>query len=262
MSEITFQDIKKAYFTKASTSQVELCYSGRVVNVKQIKMKDKKEFLKYLEKEDDKLIDSFIDSLIERCVSDSADQQIVATKLVDKERHQLIMKIRMMSTMGDTADIDHTCPKCKKTVSVKFPTENIITTSFKKPEEFDDIIISKNESVKFKIEPLCRADIIEIEKYIDDKKFDTDIEKEFVYLASTVKEIYLVMDDISSKYTPSISERVDFTENLSFDDFDKIKNFFASIGNYGISLNFDFTCPNCGFKSDKEEAKIVDFFIK
>jgi hypothetical protein len=263
MSEITFQDVKKAYHTAASSSEVVLCYSGNSVTVKQIKMRDKKEFLKYLEKEDDKLIDTFIDQLLERYVSDEKGDPIDAMKLVDRERTQLLMKIRSLSTVHDTAEIDHICPKCNATNSVKFPLANLVVTNYVTPEGYDDTIVSKNGGVKFKIGNLTRGNVIEIEKFIESKKFDTDVEKEFVYLASTVKEIYVNVDDIiSAPFKPSIQERIDFVENLTFDDFDKIKNYFAHVKDYGVSLTFDFKCSACDHKNEKEEAKLVDFFIK
>lgn len=263
MSEITFQDIKKAYHTQATTSEVTLCYSGDVVNVKQIKMRDKKEFLKYLEKEDDKLIDTFIDQLLERYVSDDKGEPINAMSLVDRERNQLLMKIRALSTIHDTAEIPHICPKCNATVTVQFPLASMVVTNYSNPDGLEDVIVSKNGSVKFKIGNLTRGNVIEINKYIESKQFDTDVEKEFVFLASTVKEIYINTDDIvTPPFKPTIQERIDFVENLSFDDFDKIKNYFANVKDYGVSLSFEFKCSKCDFKSAKEEAKLVDFFIE
>ena len=95
-----------------------------------------------------------------------------------------------------------------------------------------------------------------------EKKIDTKVEKEFIYLASTVKELYLNADDITRKYTPKIAERVEFIENLVFDDFDKIREYFSKCAEFGLSLQFNFKCTECEYKNEKEEAKIVNFFIK
>ena len=262
MADITFQDIKKAYHTQASSSNVTLCYSGKTVKVRQIKMKDKKEFLKYLEKDDDELIDSCIDSLIERYVTSEDGDPIDARKLVDKERHQLLMKIRTLSSNQEEAEIDHICPKCEEISTIKFPLNTIEVINYKKPDGYDDVITSKNGGVRFKIGNLTRENVVDIEKYIKDKNLDTDVEKEFVYLAGTIKEIYVNIDDVSSsKFVPSVIECVEFLENVSFDDFDKVKNYFANTKDYGLNLKINFTCK-CGYKNEKEEVKIADFFTK
>jgi hypothetical protein len=255
MSEISFQDIKRAYAmsAKAAPTNTTLCYGGKSVVVRPLKMKDKKEFLKVLEKDNDDLIDACIDSLIEKYVMDDNDEPIAAKTLVDQERHQLLMLIRRASTSQESVNISHVCPKCKTNVTnITFDLKNVVIRNFKKPDGFSDMIVSKNDSIKFSIGILTRGDTVEIEKYV---------EKEFVYLASTVKEIYLVVDDIEKKFSPSISERVEFIESLSFDDFDKIRKYFDATGSYGLSLGFAFECPSCKFKNEKEEAKIVSFFI-
>ena len=264
MSEISFQDIKRAYAmsAKAAPTNTKLCYSGKPVVVRPLKMKDKKEFLKVLEKDNDDLIDACIDSLIEKYAMDDNDEPVRASSLVDQERHQLLMLIRRASTNQESVNISHVCPKCKTNVqNITFDLKNVVINNFKKPDGLSDMIVSKNDSIKFNIGILTRGDTVEIEKYIESKGLDTKVEKEFVYLASTVKEIYLVVDDIEKKFTPSIAERVEFIESLSFDDFDKIRKYFDATGSYGLSLGFVFECPSCKFKNDKEEAKIVSFFI-
>jgi len=264
MPEISFQDIKRAYAlaAKAAPTHTSLCYSGKPVTVRPLKMKDKKEFLKVLEKDDDVLIDSCIDSLIEKYVSDSKDDPITAASLVDQERHQLLMTIRRASTNEESVNISHVCPQCKTNIrNVTFDLKNVIINNFKKSDGADDMIVSKNGSIKFTVGILTRGEMVEIEKFIKSKELASKVEKEFVYLASTVKEIYLVVDDIEKKISPSVAERVEFVESLSFDDFDKIRNYFDSIGSYGLSLGFAFECPTCKYKNDKEEAKIVSFFI-
>jgi hypothetical protein len=264
MSEISFQDIKRAYAmsAKAAPTQTTLCYSGKPVVVRPLKMRDKKEFLKVLEKDDDVLIDTCIDSLIEKYVADDNDNPVTAASLVDQERHQLLMLIRRASTTQESVEISHVCPQCKtNTRNIVFDLKNVIVNNFKKPDGLTDMIVSKNDSIKFTVGILTRGETVEIEKFIQSKSFDTKVEKEFVYLASTVKEIYLVVDDIEKKVLPSIAERVEFVESLSFDDFDKIKKYFDSTGPYGLLLQFAFDCPTCKYKNDKEEAKIVSFFI-
>jgi hypothetical protein len=263
MADISYQDIKKAYVDKATPAKTTLCYSGKCVFVRPIKMKDKKEFLKLMEKENDELLDTFIDNLIEKYVSTGDDMPVVAKTLVDQERHQLLMVIRQLSTTQESVLIDHVCPKCKVlNKNIQFDLKNIIINNFTVPDGCENTLESKNGNVKFVVGLLSRGEIIEIEEYIKNKSIDTKVEKDFVYLASTVKEMYLKMDDLERRYCPTINERIEFVENLSFDDFDKIRKFFEACGSFGLSLGFKFACTDCEYKNDKEEAKIANFFIK
>jgi hypothetical protein len=263
MADITMQDIKKAYASKANTIEVELCYSGKKVLLRPIKMKDKKEFLKVLESEKNEQIDTFIDKLIERYVADVNEEPVSASHLVDEERRQLLMCLRKISTTATHVGVDHVCPECGElNENVQFALEGAIVENFKKPDDVDNLIDASNGNVKFLVSQLTRQDNIDIDKYITEAKITSDVEKEFITLASTVKELYLNMDDVSRKFTPSIKERQEFVEGLSIDDFEKLKNYFVKCSPFGPKLVFNFKCTKCEYKNEKEEAKIVDFFIK
>lgn len=262
MTDINFNDIKKAYLLKIAAKPITLCYSGKKVNVKGIKIKDKKEFLKVLESENEENIDTFIDKLIEKYCFDDDDNLIDASKLIEQERQQILIEIRKNSTESDTAKVDHVCPACNKlNTGIDFNFSNITQVEYKENAEVSNTISSKNGNVKFELGFLNRRDNIDIIKYIKDKGIESQIEKDFIYLASTVKQLYVSLDDVTRKYNPSVSERVDFVENLTFDDFEKIKGYFAKVQDFGVKLGFDFECKMCGHKA-KEEVKFVDFFIK
>lgn len=263
MADITLQDIKKAYATKASTTEITLCFSGKKVLLRPLRMKDKKEFLKVLESENDVLIDNFIDGLIERYVSEFDENTLKSATLIDQERKQLLMYLRKISTTATHINIDHACPKCDKIIeNVPFPLDGATTDNFKKPEGVDNLIEAGNGNVKFLVSHLTRQDNLDIDKYITEKEVKSEVEKEFIIMAATVKEIYLNLDDMNRKMVPSIKERHEFVENLSIDDFEKIKNYFTTCSHFGPKLVFEFACSACDYKNAKEEAKIVDFFIK
>jgi hypothetical protein len=260
MSEVTFQDIKKAYVTKTVATSINLCYSGKEVFVKPLRMKDKKEFLKCIEQENDDLLDVLIDNIIERYVSNSEGDPIDAKSLVDQERHQVLMQIRKISTQQEIVKIDHVCPKCKVlNNNVLFPLANINIIHYS--GDADKPISVKNDEITFTPKLLTRGEDIDVEKFIAEKKPTTNIEKEFIRLASTVKEIQLSIDDVVRTYKPTLAERVEFVESLSFDDFEKIRLYFVNMGLFGMQLKFDFKCVSCGHASNSE-AKIINFFIK
>jgi hypothetical protein len=261
MSDINMSDIKKAYLTKAAPKPVTLCYSGKEILLRPIKIRDKKEFLKVLEGSDETAIDAFADKLIEKYAATDDEVPIDAKKLVDQERQQILTEIRKNSTEFDYASIDHVCSACGKTnVDVKFPFTNITTKFFKEPEQ-TNVIVSKNGDVSFAVGLLSRGDNLEIEKYIKDSKVTSEVEKNFIFLASTIKAITVSIDDVKKEVTPSIKERVEFAESLTLDDFERIKNYFAQIKGFGTFLEMDFTCVHCQQQS-KDEVKFIDFFIK
>jgi hypothetical protein len=260
MGDISIQDIKKAYFTKSSSVTEVLCFSGEKVSVKPIKIKDKKNFLKLLEQENNVEVDKFIDDLIERYVSNENGDPIKANSLMDDERYQLLICIRRASTSADTILITHKCSECEHVnTDISYKFSDIVVKNYEKNTSTDDTITNKNESVKFTIGHLNRGELLVADKYISDKKIDTKIEKQFVYYAAAIKDITLIIDDISNKFIPKMDEKVEFLENLSFDDFNKIKRFFTSSPSYGLTLPLNFTCSNCKSTLDKE-AKIVNFF--
>jgi hypothetical protein len=261
MPDINISDIKKAYLTKAAPKPITLCYSGKEILIRPIRIKDKKEFLKILENSDEAAIDTFADKLIEKYAADSDENPIDSKKLVDQERQQILIEIRKNSTEFDHATIDHVCPSCGKTnVDVKFPFTNIITKNFKEPEHANTIV-SKNGDVSFSVGLLMRGDSVEIEKYIKENKVTSEVEKNFIFLASTIKSIVVSIDDVKKEVTPTIKERVEFAETLTLDDFERIKDYFAEMDGFGTVLELDFKCLHCQHES-KEEVKFVNFFIK
>lgn len=263
MSDITFQDIKKAYAQKATPVQIKLCYSEKEVNLRPIRMKDKKDFLKVLESTNDTQIDTYIDKLIKTYVSDSEENPLEPASLVDEERRQLLVWLRRISTHAETVNIDHVCPKCNALKEdIVFPLTNIVVEYFKKPEDAENLIETKGGNVKFLIGQLTRQENLDINNYYTEAKIESSVEKEFITLAATIKEIYIVMDDISRKHVPSIAERVEFLGNLSLDDFEKINTYFSKCTPFGPKMVFDFKCSACDYANNKEEVKIVDFFIK
>jgi hypothetical protein len=262
MQEISFQDIKKAYVSKASALETTLCYSGTVVNVKPIKMRDKKEFLKAIETESEENVEIFVDNMIEKYVTDKSDNQLNAKQLVDQERYQLLMLIRKHSTTQDTVHIDHICPKCGElNNNIQFEFGNISVKQYVCPDGVEDTIKSRNGNIEYVIGMLTRGEIYDIEKYIKEKKIESKVEKDFVYMSCSIKEIYKIDDEVRTKYIPKISERIEFAENISFDEFEKIRKYFEKQESFGVVMPFSFKCSKCEFANEKEEAKIINFFI-
>lgn len=261
MSDISFQDIKKAYFDKAQKEIVQLCYSGKSIQIKPLKIKDKKEFLKYIEQDDKDALDNFIDQLIEKYTLDINEEPIVAKDLVEEEREQILMLLRKISSDIEVMDVDHICPACKQiNTNIKFNFSNVHVDYFKKPEGMDDLLEVGNKRIKFQIAKLTRKDILDVNDYINKNSIKSKVEKEFIYLAATIKEIYLVIDDIEKKYIPKTEEKVKFVEDLKFDDFNKIKEYFEKTVKFGVKANFDFKCIHCQYEG-KEEVSLANFFI-
>lgn len=264
MSDITLDDIKKAYYTKPNNVKLTLCYSGRNVLIRQMKMKDKKEILKTFDKDnDEEIIDTCIDKIIEKYVEDDESNQIKPGSLLEEERQQLFMELRKNATSSEFMTITRNCPKCNHAQVVKFPFSGIITTNYVKPENISDVIVSQNGNVSITIGHLNRSDIIETRKYIKDNNIISDVDKQFISIASSIKQIDVRENDVNRTHIPTLVEKLTFLDNMVLDDFEKIAPYFKGTPYFGSKAKFNFKCENkdCNFAKEDEEVQLVDFFI-
>jgi uncharacterized protein YktA (UPF0223 family) len=260
MSDITLDDIRKVYYSKPNKAEITLCYSGKKAIVRALKMKDKKEILKTFEKDGGKSLDLCVDNIIEKYSEEEDGTPINAKELVEEEREQIFLAIRRNSTQNDNITINHVCPKCNKMKEVEFPFENIKTTQFVKPESPSDKIISSKGDIEFTLSQLTRGDVLEIDEYIKKNEIKDDVEQQFIRVAATIKSITIFKDDVGQSKIPTLKERIEFIDILELDDFEKIAPYFKACPKFGSTLNFSFTCE-CGYKSEKEEADLSNFFI-
>jgi hypothetical protein len=128
--KLSFEDIHKQLLIKSQVTSINLCFTGTPVTIRQLKVKEKKEFIKVTESNNDKLIEKAIDDLIEKVATYEDSEPVIGSKLINQEREQLLFEIRKISSNDTEFTLDHACEKCQHVDSVKVPYSSIVTTNF------------------------------------------------------------------------------------------------------------------------------------
>jgi len=259
---MSFSDLKKLYATTKifQDKKVELCYSNDIIQVKSMKVKDKKEFLKCVELKDDEQIEKNIDVLIEKYCMDKNGEPINPKKLVENERQQLLVELRANSSDLSTVTIPHQCIKCQHIQEFPLKTDYIVVNNFKNPEGYDGFIDLAKDRIKVKLGQLNRQDNIDVGEYIKNAKLTNDHDTKIVFLAATLKEIYIQEDDVSIPVDLKIAEKVAFIENFNLNDLEKIETYFEKIEDYGIKIVLKEKCQKCG-EDTQEDINVIRFFM-
>lgn len=263
MSETTFnaKDLKRLYAdNSAARSEIELCYSRNKVLVKALKIKDKKELLKAIESKNENSINKSLDDIIEKYVEYSDGEPVDGKKLTTQERQQLLVNIRLAAGGLENSKLVHQCPECEHiNKNISYNPSTMYVDFYEKDSETNDFLDLANGQIKVYLGPLFREDEIEIENIIKRKKFETNSEKQFAMLAGVIKKVVAKIDDVESEVELTMQDKMDFFDNLSASDLDKITDYFQKI-DFGVKMPFDFRCEKCGHESE-ENVNIAVFFI-
>jgi hypothetical protein len=263
MSETSFniKDLKKIYADNtAPQNEIELCYSREAVLVKALKIKDKKELLKAVETKNESAINKVLDNIIEKYVEYKNGDPVDGKKLTTQERHQLLVQIRISAGSSEQHNLVHQCPECEHlNKNIKFDPASIYVDFYEKKEGVDEVIEIADGKIKIFLGPLFREDEIQIEAIIKKRKLESQAEKQFAMLSGVIKKVIASINDVESEVSLSSEDKVDFFENLSSGDLDKITKFFENV-DFGVKMPFDFKCEKCGHEST-EQVNIAVFFI-
>lgn len=265
-TKFSLADLKKqiALSTNSNSPDLEitLCYSGRTVLVKPLKVKEKKELLKSLESKNEMLINRVLDDIIESYVVPSDGNEFNHKELPTQERHQILVYIRAAN--GDEiAKIAHQCPKCEKvTRDIEYSiSKDSYVKNYEEPKNGKVIKICNNK-VELHYDVVFRHEEMEVEEYIKKHKLKTRSEHQFAMIAASIKEIIFCNDATGSQIKvdiKSFEDKMSFIEDLDTKEFTTITD---AIGNldFGVKMPFDFKCSHCDYES-KEEVNVTVFFI-
>ncbi|MCS7316906.1 MAG: hypothetical protein NZZ41_01100 [Candidatus Dojkabacteria bacterium] len=250
------KDLKKVQSDHHFEFSVDLCYSGRKAFVRPLKIKDKKELLKAIESKDEKLVQKVLDEIILKYVELEDNRPL--DDLTVQERYQILAEIRRAAS-GDTIKIVHQCPNCEHlNKDLIFDLKNIII----KPYDFniENKISLFNGNVEIVLGPLRREEEKKIEKIIFDKKIQSTSERQFLLMAGFIQNVFIKKDDIYGEVKLKTEEKIEFFENLSSSELDKIIDYIKK-SDYGVKLPFHFKCEKCSYENTQEEANVAVFFI-
>lgn len=261
-SKFSIADLRKQIATNDHQPDMEitLCYSGRTVLVKPLKVKQKKELLKSLESKNEILINRVLDDIIESYVSLVNGDELITKDLTTQERHQIMIYIR--ASHGDEiAKIAHQCPKCEKvTRDIDYQlSKNSYVKNYEVPVDGKIVTICKDQ-VEIHYDVIFRHEEMEIEQYIKDKKIKTVSERQFAMVAASIKKIFFLDGNNKTEVNISnVEDKMGFIEELDSNEFTSITN---AIGNldFGVKMPFEFKCSHCDYTSS-EEVNATIFFI-
>lgn len=255
-STFTLSDLKKVQAESNFEFSIDLCYSHRKAFVRPLKIKDKKELMKAIESKDEKLIQKVLDEIVEKYVVLEDNRPL--TDLTVQERYQILVEIRRAAA-GDTVKIAHQCPNCEHiNKEIPYDLKNIYIKEY--DNTYNNKLLLFNGNVEIILGPLRREEEKKIEKIIFDRKLKLNSEKQFLLMAGFIEKIYIKKDDVFGEVSLSTSEKIEFFENLSSGDLDKIIEYIKNT-DFGVKLPFHFRCEKCGYENEKEEANIAVFFI-
>ncbi len=240
--------------------EISLCYSGRTVLVKPLKVKEKKELLKSLESKIEILINRVLDDIIEGYVTAADSNEFNTKELPTQERHQILIYIRAAN--GDeTAKIAHQCPKCEKVtkdISYKL-TKDSYVKNYEEPKGGKIVTICKGQ-VEIHYDVIFRHEEINVEEYIKEHKLKTVSERQFAMVAASIKKIFFNQSGRKIEVTlESVKDKMEFIEELDSSEFTTITNAISNL-DFGVKMPFEFKCNHCDYTS-KEEVNATVFFI-
>lgn len=263
-NNISLSELKKQIAINSNTNspdlEIELCYSKRIVLVKPLKVRDKKELLKSLEGKNEILINKVLDDIIENYVVPADNQELNTNKLTIQERHQILVYIRAAN--GDeVAKIAHGCPKCEKvTRNIEYMiSKDSTVVNYEEPADKKVILIC-NDEVELHYDVIFRDEEKEVEEYCKKNKLKTIADRQIAMIAATIKNIFFNVNGVKkSVILKDLSEKMAFIEDLDSKEFTKISNSLNSL-DFGVKMPFDFKCEHCDYES-KEEVNVTVFFI-
>jgi hypothetical protein len=261
MGDFNLKDLRKLYSeNSASQQQITLCYSKEEVLAKPLKIKDKKELLKAIESKNENSVNRILDDIIDKYIEKVDGEPIDSHSLTSQERQQLLINIRLASGGIDKMNLVHQCPNCEHlNKNISYDVSSMYVDFYEPKETIKEFLEVANGKIKIFLTPITRDSEIAIENIIKKRKYETNSEKQFAMLSGVIGKVFAKMDDIEAEITLSAEEKLDFFDQLTSSDLDKITEYFKSI-DFGVKMPFDFKCEKCGFESEENVNSAV-FFI-
>lgn len=257
-----FDDFKKKFATEISKNipqdVVELPSGAGKATIIPMKVKEQKDFLKALEKQDEYLINEAFDKLLTKCVISINGNACDIDRLCIQDRSYLLLMIRKLT--NPKAKISHICPVSEKVYSnIEIDMNNLVTENFEGTSLTKELLLTPN--IRLLLGPVYRKDEKDVESWLKVKSKDKSIiDKKYCGYAAVVKEIVIKNEkDEWEVQQFSFDNKVEFIIEMcpqsvtaSIDDFIKTLNF-------GIKTTFNFKSDD--FEGE-QEAMLISFFME
>lgn len=196
--------------------------------------------------EESKNIDQIYNAIIQ-VISNCTYDKLQVSSLSTLDLQYLFFKIRAKS-MGEIAQFNVPCKNCQAKNLVDLNFDNIEIKTI--PGHNKKVILDNESGIVFKYPSL------EAEKILLDNTLN-DGEKEVKLIAMCIDYFYNKTDVVYAKDCEE-KEVNDFIENLSLENFNKIKHFFETIPK--ISYEIKYKCTKCSTEDQIIIENIRDFF--
>ena len=231
------------------TYDIELPVSKKKIRYRPFLVKEQRNLLMAMESEDSDAVHTAIRDILHNCTLNE-DIDVEKLPIVDVEYYFLNIRAK---SVGEVIESKYRCnnivndkvcgnimEKPINILSVNVDTSNQISSEIKLTDKL---------TVKMKYPEFS---IIKDSIHLND-----DAEITFNLLAHCIEYIYDGEQFYYGKETP-IEEMVDFVENLSQENFEKLENYFNNLPKLKETL--DMTCNKCGFHHSIEVEGLESFF--
>ena len=219
--------------------------TGESITYRPYVVREEKLLLIALESQDDMQIEQAVTAIITSCLDDS----VKIDKLTGFDIEFIFLTLRA-SSVGEGIELGITCDadECEEGNKVKVNLDKLEI----KNNDFDNkdlqIKLSDNMAIELRWPTMGDRGV----------EGDTGTEKLINMVAKSIGTIYHG-EDIHSTSDVPFEEVVEFTENMSSEQFSEIMAMLVKTPYVGYDI--EFTCKKCGKENTRELKGLADFFI-
>lgn len=221
--------------------QTTIPSTGKKINFRPFLVRDKKSLMMANISNDTSVMISTLKGIIKSCIEEDIDVDSLATFDIEK----LFCIIRAKSD-GEIVNLAITCKECGNQTEISLDVSQI------------DVQIPPDHEKRFNL--FDNVGVAMRYPTYDDVMRHSKVQSLDDVISMIVDSIEYIYDDkrMYSSKEASRSEFVDFVENLTEDQLNKLKKFFDTMPKFSHTLNFK--CPHCSNEEEIIVEGINNFF--
>jgi len=233
--------------------ETKLISSGKIIRYRPFLVKEQKLFLMAAESEEVQDTINAIKQVISNCVLDDIDVENMATFDIE----HLFIQLRARS-VGEIVTLNYNCNNKVKDDNgekicggkVQFDLNVLEIQPQKNPEHNSKIPINEKMGIVMKYPTFKTVDKLDVNS--------NDMQQILEVIIGCIDFIYDDEKIYYAKDSPK-EELIDFIENLTQTDLEKIQKFFDTLPKFKKDLHFK--CGKCGYEEDIVVEGIQNFFV-
>ena len=234
----------------APTYRLELPLSKNKIEFRPFFVKEQRNLLMAIESGESETIQKSVKDILTNCTI-TPNVDIGSLPIVDVEYYFINLRARSVSEIVETRYRCNNEVDGKKCNSIMEKDINLLDVKVENNSTMDPLIqLTDKISVKLRYPDFS---------YVGDSlKYDNVNELTFNMIAKSIEYIY---DGEQYYYTKEVSQQeiLEFVEQLSQTQFEKIETFFSDLPR--LKQNIEMDCKKCGFHHELEVEGLESFFI-